>query len=202
MRTRSYIFAIEGLEDLGSIDELKPQIAKAAQMAINRAADRGRTASVREMRRQVNFPISYLQGPDSRLNVTQRATASRLEGVISGRRRATSLARFVVGQGAGGKGVRVGVKPGSSVLMRRAFLMKLKRGSAGVDTKGNMGLAVRVPAGQRPSAAYRPVDIGNGLFLLYGPSVDQVFQTVRQDVSKDIENFLEAEFNRLMDLKL
>lgn len=198
MRTRSYIFAVEGLESLGSIDELKPQIVKAASMAINRTTDHARTLSAREIRRQVNFPASYLQGADSRLTVSQRASATRLEGVVSGRRRATSLARFVVGGGkAKGKGVRVGVKPGGSVHMARAFLMKLRSGTEG---GGNLGLAIRVKKGARPDNSYKPVKITDGLFLLYGPSVDQVFQTVREDVSKDVGTFLDAEFNRLMGL--
>ncbi|MFC3724402.1 phage tail protein [Neoaquamicrobium sediminum] len=197
----SYVFMIEGLEDLGSLDDLKPQIVQAAHQAINRTLDRARTASAREIRKQVNFPAAYLQGEDSRLSVTQRASSSRLEGVITGRRRATSLARFVVGSSRG-KGVSVKVKPDKVETMKRAFLMKLRAGNASIDTKSNLGLAVRTRDGKKPSAAYKPVKIGENLYLLYGPSVDQVFRTVREDVAKDTQEFLNREFNRLLDLRL
>lgn len=191
----AYVFAIEGLEELGRIEDLKPKITTAAYRAINKTLDRGRTMSAREMRSQVNFPGSYLQGASSRLNVTQRANEGRLEGVISGRRRATSLARFVVGSKKIGKaGVRVSVKPGSSAEMTNAFLMKIRG--------GNLGLAIRVKKGGRPDKAYKPVKIADGLFLLYGPSVDQVFKTVREDVAPNVERYLAAEFTRLLDVDL
>lgn len=194
----SYIFMIEGLDALGSLDVIKPQILRAAHQAINRTLDRARTASAREIRDQVNFPAAYLQGADSRLSVTQRASASRLEGVITGRRRATSLARFVVG--SSGAGVSVRVKPNSTVQMKRAFLMRLRSGNASLDTKSNLGLAVRTKDGRKPSAAYKPTKIGDNLWLLYAPSVDQVFRAVREDIAKDTEDFLEREFSRLLDL--
>lgn len=197
----SYIFFVEGLEDLGALDDLKPQILRAAYMAVNRTLDHTRALSAREIRKQVNFPASYLQGADSRLRVSQRASASRLEGVITGRQRATSLARFVVG-GASKSGVNVRVKPTSTVHMRRAFLMRLRAGNANLDTKSNLGLAVRTKDGRKPKAAYLPVQVGKNLWLLDGPSVDQVFRTVREDVSRDTEEFLQNEFNRLLDIKL
>lgn len=187
-----YVFAVEGLEELGSIEDLKPQIVKNAYLAINRTADKARTESAREIRHQVNFPGSYLNPSQGRLTVSQRASQSRLEGVISGRRRATSLARFVVGSRSKGKGLQVNVKPGSTATLARAFLMNLRG--------GNVGLAIRVAKGTTPKGAYKPKKIAEGLFLLYGPSVDQVFQTVREDVSRDTGNFLAAEFARLMDL--
>lgn len=197
----SYIFFVEGLEDLGGIDDLKPQIARAAYLAINRTLDHARTLSAREIRKQVNFPASYLEGADSRLKVSQRATASRFEGVITGRQRATSLARFVVGT-ARKSGVNVRVKPTATTHMRRAFLMRLRAGNANLDTTSNLGLAVRTKDGKKPSAAYLPTPIGKNLWLLYGPSIDQVFRTVREDVSRDTEEFLSNEFNRLLDIKL
>lgn len=201
MSGRAYIFAVEGLEGLGGLDDLMPQIENAARMAINKTTDHARALSAREILRQVNFPGSYLRGGESRLKVTQRATAARLEGVITGRRRATSLARFVSGSPKG-NGVRVKVKPGRTVHMKRAFAMKLRAGNTSLDTKSNLGLAVRVKPGAKPERAYKPVKIADDLYLLYGPSVDQVFQSVRADIALDTQNYLQREFNRLLELHL
>ena len=44
--------------------------------------------------------------------------------------------------------------------------------------------------------------IGPNLYLLYGPSVDQVFVDVRNAVRGDLETLLEREFERLLDLNL
>ena len=76
--------------------------------------------------------------------------------------------------------------------MGRAFVMELRG--------GNRGLAIRTD-GSKPRGAYKPKPIGKNLFLLYGPSVDQVFRTVSEDVAPDVADELEVEFNRLLDLK-
>lgn len=44
------------------------------------------------------------------------------------------------------------------------------------------------------------VKLGKGLYLLYGPSVDQVFRDVAKEISPDTADFLEAEFLRLVSL--
>ena len=197
-----YALFIEGLDELKDLGEqVDPQIMRAAYRAINATADRTRTASAEEIRRQVNFPASYLRPSSGRLSVTRRASSSNLEAIITGRRRATSLARFVTSGTAGKKGASVAVKPGRNVELPNAFLMKLRSGSD-IDTKNNLGLAIRTERGKRPDAAYKPVRIADGLWLLYGPSIDQVFRTVRQDVTPDAEKYLASEFTRLLDLSL
>jgi len=199
-----YVFAIEGLEDLGNIEDLKPEIVRAAYRAINAASDRARVLSSKEIRKQVNFPAAYLQGDKSRLKVTQRASANSLEGIITGRQRPTSLARFASGNLKGGErgNIRVQVKPGSSVNLARAFMMKLKAGAGAIDTAHNLGLAIRVPKGQKPDKAYKPMKVAEGIYLLYGPSVDQVFKQVRGEVSAEVSDYLATEFNRLLEVKL
>ena len=192
----NYIFAIEGLESAEDLPYTDEQIVRAASRAINSSLDRARVLSVREMRRQVRFPQSYLRGDDSRLRVTQRASGHRLEGVVAGRRRPTSLARFVTGGGRNRKPVTVEVKPGRATTIKRGFLINLRRGSGGL---GNQGLAIRTD-GSKPDRAYRPKKIGDNLWLLYGPSVDQVFQTVRDDISPEVQDHLEGEFLRLLEV--
>lgn len=194
---------VEGLEmpeETLGIDNEK--IERAAYRAINFTADRARTDSADLIRKQINFPASYLNPSKGRLVVTSRAGPGDLQAMITGRHRATSLARFVVGNPTPRKmGVNVAVKPGKTVEMANAFVMEL-RGGGGIDTAKNLGLAVRVEKGKAPDKAYKPVRIADGLFLLYGPSVDQVFRTVREDVSPDAEKALQAEFTRLLGVEL
>lgn len=187
-----YAIAVEGLGALTDISSLDERVLKNAARAINRTADIGRTASARAILTQVNFPASYLNPSDGRLAVTQRAAGQSLSATIKGRDQATSLARFVQGSkkpGARG-GVTVEVKPGHAKFMKRAFIMQLRN--------NNLGLAIRTK-GAAPDRAFKPRSLGRGLWLLYGPSVDQVFKSVRDTVSPQLLDTLEDEFNRLMD---
>lgn len=197
-----YALFVEGLEDLKNLDtQVDHDVTRAAYRAINATADRARTAAADEIRRQLNFPASYLKPSEGRLLVTQRANSGSLEAIITGRRRATSLARFVTSGTAGKRGVSVAVKPGRNVEMPNAFLMRLRSGN-NIDSAGNLGLAVRTKRGARPNNAYKPVRVADGLWLLYGPSVNQAFISVRQQVSPDAENYLAAEFTRLLELNI
>ena len=193
---------VEGLdlpEDAIGLDNEK--IERAAYRAINFTADRTRTDSADLIRKQVNFPASYLNPSQGRLKVASKAGPGDLQAMIIGRHRATSLARFVTSGTPGKMGVTVAVKPGKTEEMAKAFIMTLRAGT-NIDTAQNLGLAIRVERGKTPDKAYKPVRIADGLFLLYGPSVDQVFRTVREDVSPDAEKTLEKEFNRLIGLEL
>lgn len=188
-----YVIAIEGLAELKDIEHLDEQIARAARIAINRAADRARTRSAKDIREQIAFPARYL---NERLTVTKRAADRSLEAVVTGRDRPTSLARFAkdrnVANSRKRKGVNVTVTPGQTLFMAGAFLMQLRG--------GNLGLAVRLKDGEsiRNKKAVRK--IGAGLYLLFGPSIDQVFRTVSQDQAPETAEDLEREFLRIMDL--
>lgn len=173
------------------IESVPASIRTAAAQAVNKTSDRARTASAREMRSQVNFPARYLTAADGRLSVVKKANADDLEAIVRGRSEATSLARFATG-GQKGKGVRVQVKPGVARYMSRTFLFKLKN--------GNTGLAIRTSGGP-PKGAYKPKKLSENLYLLYGPSVDQVFRSVAEDVADPMADYLEKEFNRLLDLR-
>lgn len=202
-----YVVAMEGLESFNALDTLGGKIVTVARQTINSAVRRTRTASAKEIRRQVNFPANYLSGGNSRLSISKFATNSDLEARITGRSRPTSLARFIHGtpRAGGGaavsQGVNVEVKPGHARRLPRAFVMKLRAGSG--DGGGfNLGLAIRLRDGKKPQRAYRPVALGKNLWLLYGPSVDQVFKAVRGQVAPDAESFMADEFTRLMELEL
>lgn len=186
-----YLVVVEGLSSLEDIENLDETILRNARNAINKAADRTRTSSDREIREGLAFPARYLQ---QRLTVSKRAAGTSLQAVISGRDRPTSLARFVKnrGQAPGKAGVTVQVSANAAKRMNRAFLMKLNN--------GNLGLAMRLKEGERLANKRNLVKVGKGLYLLYGPSVDQAFQTVIPDQEEGAAEYMEREFLRLMEL--
>jgi hypothetical protein len=193
---------VEGLEVPEEVIGLNAEkIERAAYRAINLTATRARTMAADEIRRQVNFPTSYLNPAEGRLTVANTAGPGDLQAMILGRHRPTSLARFVTRGTPGKTGVDVTVKPGKSDEMKRAFIMKLKSGTGGIDTASNLGLAIRVERGTRPTKAWKPVRVSDGLYLLYGPSVDQVFQSVRTDITPEADRILATEFERLIALE-
>lgn len=194
---------VENLLEPEELIGLTPEkIDRSAYRAINYTADRARKNSDNEIRNQINFPASYLAPSAGRLFVKDKAGPGNLNATILARHRATSLARFVTSDKDIGKmGLTVSVQRGKRSELERAFLMKLKSGNEDIDTKNNLGLAVRLEKGQTPDKAYKPVRISDGLFLLYGPSVNQVFKTVRGDVSPQAEQDLEREFMRLIEFE-
>lgn len=193
----AYVIAVNGLQSLADFKAMGDNVEINIVRAINKTIDGARTASARMIRQQVNLPASYINRPD-RLGVTKRAQRGDLEAVITGRHRPTSLARFATMGRVGGKaGARITVKPGHSVFLKKAFFINLRSGNT--DTLGNLGLAIRLPKGQRPSRAYKPQPIGDSLWLLFGPSISQVFDDVATEISPATADAMEAEFSRLMD---
>jgi hypothetical protein len=196
-----YAVAIEGLESVRNLKDISPAIAKAASQAINRTAERARTDADRAIRLQVAFSAAYLAPSGGRLAVTRTANPNDLAAIITGRGRPTSLARFVVGGAPGQRGgVSVAVKPGVAKFMPRAFLLRLRAGAAIDDSSFNLGLAIRLRPGESIRNKKETVRIASGLYLLYGPSVNQVFDAVRGDIAPAEAQFLEDEFNRLLEL--
>lgn len=179
-----------GLKDALSFFESFPEIAeKAASLAINQVADRdGLSLIRRDAESQVAFPKGYLSRGD-RLGVTKKARPGDLSAIIRGRDRATSLARFAAGQTPANTrkgGVRVEITPGKTRLLRKAFLVNLRN--------GNIGLAIRSKSPLRNSD--KAQRLGNNLYLLYGPSVDQVVKGVYVDRSEELATMVANQFFR------
>jgi hypothetical protein len=198
------VFA-EGLTELQDFAELKRDIRLAATRAINKIARDKRSRAARLIRDQVNFPAAYVAPGQKRLYVSKQANRSDLEARITARGRATSLARFTDGGQVGHAGVYVQVAPGKSRFMKRAFLMRLPQGSTLTDTIFNLGLAIRLRPGEVLQNKVSARKVASGLYLLYGPSVDQVFRSndgsgVANDMVPEIERDLSAEFLRLLDI--
>ena len=195
---------VEGVESLREIRDLGPRIKTAAAQAINKVARDQRAEAARRITDQVNLPKSYVSPAGGRLVVSQQAQKESLEARITARGRPTSLARF--SRGTPGKaGVTVEVKPGQASFMRRAFLIRLPQGSTLTDSRFNLGLAIRLRPGERLQNKVRQVKLDKGLYLLYGPSVQQVFlnnegKGVAADLADPTADYLEAEFTRLLAL--
>lgn len=175
--------------------------ARAARLAINSVANRGALKLARErITDEVSFPKGYLSG--DRLRVTKLAKEGDLEAIITGRKRATSLARFASGQPLGsrsGSGVRVRVKSGNSVHLRKAWLVRLRKGASLTEDNYNVGLALRIRPGERLTgkmSAHKSWLVPGSVALLYGPSVDQVFRSVAAEIASDIGGMVAAEFFR------
>lgn len=179
------------IQDINSIPERQ---RKAIVAAINRTADRARTAAQRKILQQVNLTASYL---NDRLTVSKKASGLSYEAQISARSRPTSLARFITGTPGRG-GVSVAVKPGIARYLKRSFVF---RGGA---NKQNALLAVRTDGG-KPKGAYKPIRLEDNLWLVYGPSVEQLYRDAkdqyRPELDKETADFLESEYLRLMDLE-
>jgi hypothetical protein len=173
--------------------EQMPDIAEqAAVFAINTVATREALPEIRKtMRSQIEFPGGYLESGD-RLTVARKAAKGRMEAVIRGRDRATSLARFrapgQTPQNTRGFPIKLAVKRGQTALVKRGFLVTLRN--------GNIGLAVRLKKGETLKNSDKAVQLANNVYLLYGPSVDQVFRSVAGDVAPAIKDSVTTEFFR------
>lgn len=193
-----------GGEDLSRYFETWPELtARSARMAINGVAKgKGMVAIKREMLSEIAFPQGYLNA--DRLRVTRPASDSKLEAVITGRHRATSLARFATGNPVPNSkrpgGVTVRVKAGRTTVIRNAWIVRLKKGASLTDDNFNLGLAVSLKPGEtvlgNKRTSHQAWLVQNKVALLYGPSVDQVFQDVSAKVSPALGSMVAAEFFR------
>lgn len=195
---------LRGIERLASYFEKFPEVADtAARLAVNYAVRRAATNGKREIRRQVNLSSTYIGSPNDKtapLRFTKLARPGSNEAILAASARATSMARFAVGTPVFGKQrrpVRVRIKSGGSKVLKKAFFVRLRRGSAAVTQDNyNLGLAVRLKAGETLDNKRVKVQRGPGLGILYAPSVQQVFESVAEDIADDTTLDLEREFLR------
>ena len=102
--------------------------------------------------------------------------------------------------------MQVQVKPGTTKVIPRAFLLRLRAGTAEIDTKATLGLAIRLKPGEKLAGAYAKKMNASGLYLLYGPSVDQALLSrqresgVAVDIADQTAAYLDDEFQRLLGL--
>jgi hypothetical protein len=192
-----------GSTELQRYLETMPELtARAMRLAINGVTKgKGMSAIKRQMLDEIAFPSGYLNA--DRLKVTKLATDTKLESVITGRKRATSLARFVNGTAVPNSkrsdGVTVRVQKGRTTYLKNAFLVRLKRGASITEDNYNVGLAVRLKPGEQLAnkrTQHKAWLVPNKVALLYGPSVDQVFAGVIEELRPQIGDDVAAEFHR------
>ncbi len=169
--------------------------AKAAKFSLNDTVQKkGLPRFRRAIADQVAFPGGYLNR--ERIGITKKATLTDLSVAVTARFRPTSLARFASGQTVEGsrrtRQVRVRIKRGRSAVIKNAFLVRLR----GAPDGFNMGLAIRLRAGERLKASRGALRLDNNVYLLYGPSVEQVFRTVAVEETDAVLLDLEVEFRR------
>lgn len=192
----------EGLVDFGEFIRTAPEVAtRAASMAINDVATRSGLRAIKDkMTDEIDFPSGYLSG--DRLKVTQRATPENLLAVITGRKRATSLARFSSGTAVPNSkaaGVNVRVQQGRTTFLKKAFLVRLKKGASLTEDNYNIGLAIRVGPGEtvlNKKTVHKSWLVPGKVALLYGPSVDQIFASVADDLAPELAEMTANEFFR------
>ena len=189
--------AIGGLAEF--IDAVPGAAKQAAALAMNDVTGgTGLTRYKKAMRSQIGFPAGYLEDTE-RFGQTGYATPDRLETRISARQRPTSLARFATSGTVGQAGVSVSVKAGRSVTLKRAFMVRLRAGTTLDDTSFNVGIAVRVQPGQvirNKRDTSRMVHLAPNVYLLYAPSVDQVFKSVADTETPAVLDMMATEFFR------
>lgn len=201
----NWTFVVTGLHDLAEVEEWAKNARPRASQAINTIVSRYRTIGAELIMQEVKFPDGYLNPAGGRFRVAKKSSPTSLEGSIIARSAPTSLARFVTGGGGKNQGTTVEVHRGKSKTMKKAFLIPLPAGS-GVETKSNMGLAMRLRPGETITNKKNVRKLDKGLYLLYGPSVDQIFMSatsgkgVAEDIAPDIQRDLAAEWLRLMDI--
>lgn len=203
-----FMFMVEGIDPArAGFEQLPENLRRWAMQAINRTATHYRAETSRDIRKQVAFRASYLSQSSGRLAVTQRASQQELEARITGRHRPTSLARFATSGTPDSTrrrgGVPLEINPGQHTFMARAFLIKLRAGKADIETKRNLGLAIRLKPGEKirnKRVSSTTMGKDRRLHLLYGPSVDQVFDDVAKANQEEAAEYMEREFIRLVNV--
>lgn len=203
----SFTVTADALPDLELfLDRLPDRTKRAARMAINDVAGGSGLKLLRTaVEDEIAFPNGYVN--KERLDQRRKATNDSLEATISGRIRATSLARFATpGQTPDNTrakkdqtaGVRVQVHHGRTRRMDGAFLVRLRSGAGIADDSYNLGLAIRLKAGDtiRNKTAQSGVQLDHNLYLLYGPSVQQVFGDVASEKAPEVSQMVAFDFLR------
>ena len=195
---------VQGIKDLEQyLGSIPKKADAAARNAVSSATRYAYTLGRRAIQEQVNLPTNYLSGSEGgepRFYISRRPSRGSLEGVLKGRVRATSLYRFVTNVSKR-HGLTVRVKRGgASRHLLRAFSVKLKN--------GNRGVAIRLPKDEKPSSIGAKLYGSSAntrktnLWLLYGPSVQQVFRDVAPEIAPKVSEYLNTEFQRQLARRL
>jgi hypothetical protein len=164
---------------------------EALRVSINKTAPKTRTIASREIRNQVRLQAAYV---NERLSII-KATRKNLSGRIRAASRGLLLSRFstdplIASDKAGwirpplvpGGGIRVRVKPDGAP----------KTVTGDSETRGNKPFYMVINGGQNVAIAARLTG-SKKIKVFSGPSLSQVFNTVRADVTPQAAEIFEAE---------
>lgn len=177
-----------------------------ARMAINDTARFAQRIGAKAIGERINVSRSYLTGGSNpRLAIRKKATDANLEATVTGRDRATSLARFAKRNPSFGRQktsppLQVATR-GRSKPVTGSFFVKLRAGSADSGAF-NVGLAVRLKPGERIPGKRKMAPTKSGFYLLYGPSVGQLYRTVADQQTGEVADHLVDEFIRQFERTL
>lgn len=171
----------ESVKDAVSLFEfVGGNTSDAIRISINKTAPKVRTSASRAIREQVRLSASYV---NERL-VVRKATRARLNGAVSAPARGLLLSRFSTDATIAGDkaswirpplvpkgGIKVKVKPDGGA----------KPVVGGSDTAGNKPFYMVLNGGKSVGIAARLAG-SNKIKIFSGPSLSQVFNTVRADV--------------------
>lgn len=151
--------------------------ADALRIAINKTGPKIRTASSRKIREQVRLTASYVGGKIAFV----RATRGNLNGSIRTESRGLRLAKFSTDAQISSDGVSW-LKP--PAIPSTGLKVKVKPAGAAQAVDGKAGMSKPFLIVGKSSHALLIVqrDENDKLKALYGPSISQVFNTVRGDV--------------------
>lgn len=180
---------LKELEKAAGKAERKIEIALVR--AVNLGARKGRTESSKAIRSEIAFKAAYV---NERLKVTKKANRFDKSATITGRDRSTQLIRFSTPKSIEKLRDRKG-KTKKQIARMRARV-RVKKGGALKKVKyfwvplrnGNEGIAYRVGG---------KFATGSDKFkVVYGPSVDQAFSNVFDDVEPVIYRTIDEELGR------
>lgn len=187
----SYVAGIPEFERY--LNQQVRNIEKAAILTVNTVAKNTYTELKRKVMSNVNLKASYLDGRDGRgkkrLEISQYAKQGEIVAKLVGRDRATSLARFDARKV--GRQITVKVKNRTKIIKSGLLL----------DFRGNRLVGLRVKKGEtirnkKLQAKKVSSSKNTDLYILYGPSVQQVVNQVAPEIIPDIEKKLGREFLR------
>lgn len=178
------------------LDHIKNGAARALSRALNKTASKAKTIASRAIRNQINLSAAYvrenLKGPAS--GFAYKATVNKLTARLSASKRGVLLYQFstnsVAATGRPPEQIKVRVKPGRSVAILSAFWVRTKGSNKLTPAVRNSVL--------RQLNMTRTTDSGS-FTVLHGPSLSQVFNTVKDDIGGDMNQTLTDNFAHEME---
>lgn len=179
-------------------------INRAMAQAINKTATYTKDRSIRRMQNETTLSSAYL---NRHLKTVARASPSNLRAIIRANARATLLTRYPHTVTRNGVSVQVNAKGGRRFI-RDAFVYSGLRGSntSGIALRNKDAVAfftraLRDGEGATPGKRAKLAAIRAkaerkpfGITILHSRSVNQLFESVREDVQPETRTFMREEF--------